>query len=73
LFITPYSLLIIFAVVGIFALLLNFVLVFPQSLSDTKTTLGPDEVKKAAWNLILVGDAGQCVNGHNILLFVGIT
>ena len=25
-----------------------------QSLSDTKTKLGPDEVKKAAFNLILV-------------------
>ena len=25
-----------------------------QSLSDTKTKLGPDEVKKAAFNLIMV-------------------
>ena len=25
-----------------------------QSLSDTKTSLGPDEVKKAAFNLIMV-------------------
>ena len=27
-----------------------------QSLSDTKTSLGPDEVKKAAFNLIMVGN-----------------
>jgi len=35
--------------------IINQVIVFLfQSLSDTKTKLGPDEVKKAAFNLILV-------------------